>query len=69
MTVVNKTINHCRSHLFIVEDMDPFAELKIRCDYHAPLLILNFDSEKSENSKTWGKMERKTDVPPQWSIM
>ncbi|SSC12693.1 protein of unknown function [Mesotoga infera] len=30
---------------------------------------LNFDSKKSENSHTMGKMKRKTDVPPQWSYL
>ncbi|HQC14240.1 hypothetical protein, partial [Mesotoga prima] len=33
------------------------------------LRSLNFDSKRSENSKTWEKMKRKTDIPPQWSIM
>ena len=30
---------------------------------------VHFDSNESENSQTRGKMKRKRDVPPQWSIM
>jgi len=38
----------------------PFAKRCVR---------LNFDSNESEKSQTRGKMKRKIDVPPQWSIM
>ena len=42
-----KPVDHCRCHLFIVEDSDPAAEFQIGRYYHAPPFVaVRYDLKK-----------------------